>query len=721
MNSLKLSFITEPIVLILLIIVALGFTLYSYRYTNPPIDNLRKSILIALRTLALGLLLFTIFEPVLTSIFAKVQPPILSLLIDNSKSLTIKTPKKDLKQEFSNVTKQLKELDNISLFTFDEKTFLKEKQFIDSIKQNGELTDISQAFKFVSNLSQDNNTQAYLLVSDGNFNKGDNPLNFIDNLGKPIFVVAIGDTTKQKDASLENILCNETVFINTIVPINITFNATNLDSKEVTVKFLDNGKEVSSQKVSIYPDKEQYSLNFNYTAKQVGTHKFTFQIETNDEETSQLNNSKSEFVKVLENKKKLAIFSGAPSPDYSFVKGLYGKEEGVAIKNYVQLSSNQFLETPTEKDLQDIEMLILIGFPNQYTPQSMIDLVANLAERGKPLLFIASQDLAYNRLGKLANHLPFTVSSSNNKELNIQANVSSQMLSSSLLKITGSEEDLKKWNSLPPIFRTETFVQPKAGSQVVMNMRMNNSIINEPLVITRDLNNRKATAILGYGIYRWKLLGYGSEVAKGNKDAIDLMSIFFDNTYKFLSIQSDSKLFKLNSNKSIYNISEEVIINGQLYDASYAPIDNAEIKVNLTNGAEKREISLQSLGSGKYEAKVQGLSAGEYYYSGDAMQNGIKLGTDNGRFTITKESIELEVKIANLPLLRNIAKLSGGKIYFPNEVNQLQNDLKKLSNFKDRPIVTKDKIDLWNSIYLLIASIVVFGLEWILRKFFGLI
>jgi len=725
MNSYNFGLNGSLWLLVLLVIVSTAFTLYTYRRTTPEISKGRRVLLICLRSIALFLLLFVLFEPILSRVFGSFEQPKLNVLMDNSISAGITDSKQNRKDTYKKIFTDANlnslESENTNYFLFDEKTFKKQKLTFDSLKFNGFLTDITQAARFVNINTANENTQAYLMVTDGNFNKGESPIQLFDQIGKPVFIFGVGDTTQPKDVAITSLLLNEIVFLNTVIPINVNINSYGLDKSNAKVKLLDNEKVISEQAIDIKQSQSNYSLIFNYPAKQEGNHKISAQIEGIDGEITLKNNVKNEFIKVLKNKKNIAIFAGSPSSDYSFIKNIFNKEDGVLIKNYVQITGSKMLETPNAKDLQESELIILIGFPNQYTDPRDVATVCEQLEKGKPLLFIASQDLAYNKFGKLNEYLPYKTTYNSGNEMQVFANVLPQQLSSSILKITGSENDIKEWNNLPPIFKTESFVQLKDNAQAVMFMKFNNTAVNEPIVISRNISNKKVVSILAYGLYNWKLSGYAREVSKGNSDTYDLMTIFFENIYKYLSIEQENKQFKITTNKSHYSQNEKVDFIAQLYDANYSPLDNANINVKITNGKDTRDLVLTNIGSGRYEGNVSSLLASDYYFSADALVNQNKIASESGRFSVGNESIENENLTMNYKLLQEIAKRTGGKFYFPSEASNFQNDLKNLKNFIPKPIVQKDEINLWNSTLILLISIVLFGTEWLLRKIFGLI
>lgn len=87
----SLTFGLSPWLLVLCALGAAALTYWSYRRTTPPLSRGRRLLLGGLRFLALFLVLFLLFQPVLRRVLRTEEPPVLAVLIDNSRSLRLTT------------------------------------------------------------------------------------------------------------------------------------------------------------------------------------------------------------------------------------------------------------------------------------------------------------------------------------------------------------------------------------------------------------------------------------------------------------------------------------------------------------------------------------------------------------------------------------------------------------------------------------------------------
>jgi hypothetical protein len=711
---------------VLLIAAAAVLTYLTYKRTIPPISRLRRYILISLRFIGLSLLLFALFQPVFVMVSGREDPPEVAVLFDNSISTGENDAKGSRKEAYKLALDNL-QLDklgnkNIKYLFFDSDVKEFEKFDPALIQHNGQQTDISKALQRVSAISDKENIRAVLLVSDGAYNAGNNPLYTTDLLGKPVYTVGIGDSSEQKDISLSSIVTNEMAFIDNPVPVNVNIKISGYESGDLTLTISDNGTKVDEQKFSINPSKQAYSAVFQYNPKTEGVHKLTAKISEMPGEITYKNNTQSEFITVLKNKKRIAVFAGAPSSDLSFITDELRKDKTVEVKEYIQKKGSEFFdEYPSQVDIQNTELFVFIGFPLSSTPDALLTTIKGSLDHGKPILFIASQQTDYNKLKSIQEDLPFTVISSKGEEFLAQPDVRQEALSSPLIRVTGTEKDAELWNLLPPIFKTETFVKAKPESEVVATIKVNNVPIKEPLIMTRSLQNRKSVAIMGYGLYRWKLIGYAAEIAKGRTNTPDLFEQLMQNSFRWLSISQDSKNIRIRTTKKIYPAGENVEFIAQVYDAAFTPVDNATVQIRISGGAQNFDLTLNSSGNGQYQGTYSGLAAGDYAFIGNVTSNGVKLGSDNGRFNIGDIPIEFMDMRMNAQLLSTMASRTGGRFYTPETAGTFITDLKANPGFQSRGMTVRSEIALWNLPYLLGIALACFSIEWFMRKRAGMI
>ena len=736
MNAYTFELSSSLWLLVLLILVSVSVAIFTYRVTVPPISSKVKALLICLRSLALALLLFVLFEPVMTIISGVEVPPQLAVLLDNSQSTALDDLKGSRKDEYrkaaTNANFSSLSKENLNLWKFAGVAKNIEAYSFDSLDFKGPLTDIANVLKKAGENAENNNVRAYLLISDGCFNQGANPVYEAEALGKPVFTIGIGSLELAKDIAVQTILTNEIAYIDNPIPVNVRIFANGYKDIQTNVRILDNGKELASQKLTLLPDNNNYSIVFEYLPKTSGMHKITINADALPDEATLRNNGNSEYIRVLENKRKIALFAGAPSSDVSFITNVLNKEKGVKIKQFIQKKNSEFYgQAPNEKELQESDLFVFIGFPNSNTPYQTLDLIKSHLAKEKPLLFVASRQIDYNKLKVFEDYLPFRTISTNTREFLALPDFAENSSSDPLLKVNGEDIGIDNWNKLPPLFRTETFVKVKPESKVLSGVKVNNVSLKEPLIVTRNFNNSKSIAVIAYGLYRWKLLGYGAEIARNRVETPDLFDNFITNSVRWLSVARKDDLVKVATTKKFYSLGEKVEFIAQVYDESYSPIDKAVISVNVHSKAgagienssspDNRTLILNSVGNGRYTGILEGLSKGDYFFDARISLGTRMLGSSEAAFSVGETALEFQDLTMNRALLENIASRTGGKFYNVEDAKNFIDDLYKNATFEERSVTSRAEFSFWNLAWLFFIVALLFATEWFIRKRSGLL
>ena len=727
MNAYSLGLTGSTILMLVLILASAGLAVYMYRYTLPPVSRGKKILLASLRSLSLAMLMFLLFEPVFTRTSGKVAKPKIALFVDNSQSMGIKDASVDRRSELRKVLEKSGILSKSSLlsgtYLFDNDIFEVIDFNADSVRFNGMMTDLSKPIRRLLPDGEDN-IRAGILISDGVFNTGNNPLYDVGVLNKPLYVVGIGDSTESQDVSVQSLITNEIAYVEDHVPVTVNLKTSGFTSGSIDVKLYEDGKEVETKQVSISEAGQTFSLNYVYNPKREGDRKLTAKASILDGEITSKNNSTSEYIKILKNKRKYVIFSGASQSDVSFIKNILALDKNVEVRTFIQKKGAEFYgEAPNPPALHEAEMFFLIGFPNAYTSDATIAIVKNELAAGKPVFFLSGVGLSAKKLAPLEEYLPFkTVSVSENSDYIASAYFLDAAEGNALLHTTNGETNLQGWNALPPLFCTEHYVKAKPESERLANMKDGTFIINEPMILSRVSGDQKSIAVLAGGLYRWKLMTYAEEVARDEKTPTDYLTTFIQNSIRWLVAGRTNKTVTVKTTKRNFISGEAIGFTAQVYDASYNPVDNAEVTVEFsTSGQSKRSVILTSIGNGCYYADVEGVSEGDYFFNANVTVDGRNLGKDNGRFSVGEILPEFINLTMNVALLRQMAEESGGKFYTSKNCSSIMRDIQKDKNFRDRSVTVREELELWHNLVLLIVVILLLATEWVIRKREGMI
>jgi hypothetical protein len=218
---------------------SLGYYQYYYR-----VKKLTKFsfLLVIIRSLVFFLLMLVLLNPSITKESIINQKAKLSVLVDNSSSITFF--KKDslvhaILQNFKTHKKLNKRFD-INYYSFGNLF-----QQSDSFSFDENQTDISMPLERISKI-QKNASNAIVLLSDGNQTIG-NDYQYT-SIKDPVFPVVIGDTTKYQDVKIAQINVNRYSFINNQFPVESILQYEGTQTIKLRYSLENNGKIIFSER-----------------------------------------------------------------------------------------------------------------------------------------------------------------------------------------------------------------------------------------------------------------------------------------------------------------------------------------------------------------------------------------------------------------------------------------------------------------------------------------
>ena len=715
MNSYNFTIVGSYIVFIVLFLLIVGTTIFSYRKTIPPISKTKRNLLILLRITSLSILLFLIFNPILNITSSKDILPQISYFVDNSQSILglenqnenkLNDLIKDLKNQLSN--------NEGNVFRFDSEVIKIENEQLDSLDFLGNYTNLSAVISKISSFSFRDNNVASVIITDGNYNQGRNPLIDIDYSNTPVFIIGVGDTITNPDIALYNILTNKIAYVNSAIPVDISIEVNSIDTGKVILILYENNISIDTIDFNIFQNQKQYNAVFEYIPKSSGNKRISVKAISNFEEKNLKNNQITEFIKVFDDKRNVCLISGSPNLDLTFLSQVLSSKDNINLSKIIQRKQSELYNSNLEKELTESQLLILNNFPNRFTDVRLIDRIKIELKKGKPLLYMFGPDVDISKLKSFAEYLPFEIISHNPREFQVQANIVESSIGESILRFKDTDENI--WKDQPTILKTETFVKLKPSSKMLLNLKLNNNILNESMLISSEVNDSKVVAFMAYSLYRWKMLGYAKDIANNKNPGIDLYDELINNILKWLSLKDKESQFVVNTNKKEYSSGESIDFNAQLYDDSYNPIDEAEIGISIQNDSEIRDIILTSIGNGKYKSNISGLKKGTYSFKANAKYKNKIVGYDNGIFDVGETPLEFLKTDINEKLLKELAEKSGGKYFRISDVKSINDILKGNIDYKSIPSFTKQDIVFRDKIWLLIIPIILLSIEWFIRK-----
>lgn len=718
MPDLHLSFSVSALIVLLLVMLSVAAAVYFYRNTVPPVSRGKRILLTALRSAALALLLIFLFEPFLRLVSTSTQEPVLAVLVDDSKSMSIEDPSGKRLEQARAVLRRNMVDGNASLrfYTFGARTKVQENFSPDSLLAVQEATDITGAFRSVFREKERLNIGAVLLVSDGSYNLGQNPLYEAEQIGIPVFTVGIGDSTEQQDLVITRLVTNDLVYAETEVPVDVTVKSSGFTSETVDVVLSDGSRDLARTQIRLGEGTREYAARLSYVPEGEGTKRYAVRVSRLPGELTYANNQRTFLARILKSKIRVVMINGVPSPDVTAIRQTLAEDNNITVRSFTQNTTSTFYEgNVTASVIDSADCLVLTSFPISSTSQQVLDLVRGaIARKNIPVLYVAGKQVDEVKLQTLSGILPFTSANPVDVEQLVFMEVSYAQRTHPVLA-TNTEEGVESWKRLPPIYRTQTTLRPKGEATVLATTRIGTIVTNDPLILLRNVNKQKSMAMLAYGVWRWRLL------AQGSPETERLLAVFLSNSIRWLTTRDDDRPVKITPLKQTFTQGEPVEFIGQVYDASANPVENADVTVMTEHQGNRYETLLRPIGNGRYEGAFEGLPEGDYTFRAQAVREGQPAGEDRGRFSVGELSLEFLDTRMNAQLMRQLAGRTGGAFFTSANVDGLPDALRRSAAFSPREVQQATEFELWNWKYMLALVVLLLAVEWFVRKRSGML
>jgi hypothetical protein len=707
-----------------LVAVAIGAAIAFafYRSTVPPVPRGRRILLSILRALALALLILLLADPILQLLYRSATQPTLTVLVDNSKSMTLPEhngARADIVRSLlhSPTLDGLRSRATVRIVPFGSSTRITEQPGNDSLSFSEDGTDIAGALGAAQERDQMLHSNAVLLLTDGIVTLGQSPLQLASTFPVPITTVAIGDSSERMDLVLQRLAANSIVYSGSTSPVQAVIHASGYKDQHVEVTLTDGSTFVGRSTLALEPGSRDYAVPFSWTPTGEGTHTLTASVGNLPGELTTQNNRRSVSVRVRKSKLKIMVVAGAPSHDLAFFRSTTAEDSNTVVTTFTQTPTGAFYEgTLAQQSLDSADCIVLVGFPTAATlPRSVDAITASAGNRHRPLLWIASRTVDFRHANALSSLLPFTAPQISSAEQEISVEPGQSEASNALLGPSTGEQRLD-WRQLPPVFVTNTPFVPKAGTQTLATMRISGVATPLPALVALQQPHRRSLAILCYGIWRWRLLAQRSPEVAGYFPRL------VSNMLRWLTSPDDASALTVRPTMPVFGQGESISFEAQAYDVQQKPVENAQIAVTVIQRDRTTEGVFTSVGNGRYEGSLPGIAEeGVFRFRAQATRDGITLGADSGMVRVGGTHVEFLATETQTPLLRAIAARSGGVCLLPDQFDRLPDELARQGFFAPRETTRGTELQLRSWPLLAAAVILLLAIEWLIRKRSGMI
>jgi len=678
---------------ILLFAAGISFLLYANKKANKELSKLQRGLLMALRFSSFFLIAVLLLSPFIRNLKKVTQNPVIIAAWDNSGSLVSSPDSLRIMQTIQNQKKLIEdELGaNFELITY---TFGEEAKTSKELYFSEKGSDYSNLLTTVINNHFNQNIGALLIVGDGIYNQGKNPVNMLDQVSFPIYTMGFGDTTIVADARIQNIRVNRTAFSGNKFPVEVDAMFSKLQNTPLKLSLLYENQVLEQVVVTPANTNYFYSTQFIVEAGTAGLKHYSIKIETANNERNTKNNQAKIVINVLENKQKILLISNGVHPDVGAIKNTLEEQKTYDV--------SVFTDEPYPNEISSYNLLILNQLPS--TGKSMASVLEKAKNHRLPVLFIVGSSTFLPQLNVLNQGAVIEPLAGSGEE-------AQPIINNSFATFNLSEELHELIPKLPPLQVSFANYELNPEFTPLLYQKLKNIPTGKPLLATGKTDGQKRGFIFGEGIWRWRLFDYYQ-----NQNHIHFNELV-NQLVQYLALRENEDNFIVEF-KPVYTEIENVVLTAEVYNDAFEQIESEEVNIALKSSNDE-EFKLTFDVQGKnYYLNAGHLPLGDYSFEAD-VTIGNESFTETGSFTVVPVNIENVITQANHNLLYQLSTVSGGKFYLPNQTNELINELQQTNKIKVTTYFQEMVNELLNLRWIFLVLLLLLSTEWFLRKFWG--
>ena len=578
-------------------------------------------------------------------------------------------------------------------------------------------TALSPVLSMVDNIQRNHYLAGIVIVTDGQVTMGADPKETARELNVPVYTIGIGNLTPMVDVHIEKVeapivgvrgdMATADVFISSIGDIK--------DRVHVTISRGE--KLIGSKMIALSGWSSMQIVKFRFRLEEPGSDLYRVHVAAVKDEINISNNRTSFTITTLKDRFQVALITGTPSPNTSFIKRILRLGDKFETDHFVHYANGwsqpiaQFWRTP-------YDLIILDNAPTLSMRQRWsFDLEGKLERTPSALAFIPGPNVPEEKARTFYG----------------------------LLGLQQSSIDINDDKTYPISFSEESKRHPIFGLIRILSepffSQMSFPPIKPFLLVEPNQSQTSAVVFLETPVSDIPLfiLGYSdpSEIRKTVRTAMftskDLWQLHFrvmwtdyanfveqwwQRTFNWLVMSSGEEESYFRLNKHTFQQGETIYVSGSILDLDEGYSSHAQVSMIVRDETgETKSFPLRySTSTGRWEESFLAGIPGTYDYVIKAERKGIPKGEQTGTFRVEESQIELNRVFLNQKLLSTLSNQTGGIYTSWENRSAIQENL----NFQTDSITISKTFQLSHWIPLCIIALILLIGEWITRRIFGL-
>ncbi len=716
----------------------------SYARVRGRLGTTDRVVLVGLRFLILGLLLFCLSRPMLVLSTVVPQENFLGVLFDDSRSMQIADDGESTRADFlreqfgpegGELLSGLSDRFKLRYFGFSETT--ERVANADDLSFSGTRTRLGPALEQSLNELSAVPLAGLVVFTDGADNSDTQLSETILQLrgrGVPVHAVGLGRDRFLRDIEILRVEAPQYVLEGSSIAVDVMVVHSGFGGQTVQLNVEDEGRILNSQDVELPREGETVTTRVHFTAAEAGPRVFTFRVVSPGQEQVAENNVRETLIEVRERANRILYIEGEPRFEIGHLRRAVADDDNIEVVNLIITAENKYYRLDVEDEDE-----VLTGFPTtreelfqysglilgsvnaSYFTHDQLQMITEfVGDRGGGLLTLGGRR-SFVEGGYLDtpidNVLPVVLEESSASDSAFVTHMVKVELtpfghSHPITQMAATPEDSEnRWLELPELSTVNPIFDTKPGASTLLT-GVSEGLDRLVILASQRYGRGRSIAFTVQDSWLWQM---HADIA------VDDLTheTFWRQLLRWLVSAAPDRV-AANVSRDRVGARESVSITTEVVDSAYLAVNGAQVVANITSptGEELRvplEWTVER--DGEYAAEFAPEENGLY-----DIRVEVESDADSSLGATThvqvaepvEEFFDAEMQVS---LLERLAEETGGGFYTPETVSSLPEDVR----FTESGTTVYEELDLWDMPIIFFGLVTLVAAEWSVRRWRGLV